>query len=176
MKQWADGTMAFYLPPSLWLNSKLACISASLACYQDVFPLFCNHPFSLNILCEFDSAPQGFIASIRSSLSFPFPYIICSGNHVTHTFLACEENCYGDSMFMESEKWGVPEPTSCHAPLTSLPPLFLCNNGGQRVPYSVLCDFRSDCTDSSDEDFCTFLQCIANIQRSCGSSKQVTSS
>ena len=47
------------------------------------------------------------------------------------------------------------------------PPSFLCINGLQFVPYSLVCDFRVDCGDGSDENFCQYLPCDIPRQYEC---------
>ena len=84
----------------------------------------------------------------------------CPDAHVTHTFLACD---------VESACWALDFSTSvsCPAPLTPLPPSFTCNNGVQHVPYTLVCDHRSDCSDRSDERFCSFAPCDVTSQFQC---------
>nr|KAG5701005.1 hypothetical protein BaRGS_022716 [Batillaria attramentaria] len=43
--------------------------------------------------------------------------------------------------------------------MTPLPPSFTCKKDEMRVPYTLVCDFRPDCSDASDEDFCVFRPC-----------------
>ena len=189
MRQWADHTTAFYIPfyrvfDGLNIPPRCGCTLIRKDFLRH-HGCRCNTLMRADILCEFDAKPheRDVIVDttttvnmpLRVSPSFPFPHVKCLTGFVTHTFLACEKNCFGDSVFTESERWGVPESSSCYAPLTSLPPSFLCNNGGQRVSYTVICDFRSDCTDSSDEDFCTFQPCPTRTHHPCDSSQQVTS-
>ncbi|XP_025107404.1 uncharacterized protein LOC112572091 [Pomacea canaliculata] len=76
----------------------------------------------------------------------------CPSLHYTHTFLACD---------VKSECWADKYDNSktCSTPLSSRPPLFSCINEIQRVPYSLVCDHRSHCSDDSDEKFCIFPSC-----------------
>ena len=87
-------------------------------------------------------------------------FITCPDAHVTRTFLACD---------VKSVCWALDLSTSvsCPAPLTPLPPSFTCNNGVQRVPYTLVCDHRSDCSDRSDERFCVFTPCNVTSQFQC---------
>nr|KAG5711572.1 hypothetical protein BaRGS_016754 [Batillaria attramentaria] len=38
----------------------------------------------------------------------------------------------------------------------------------QHVPYTLVCDFRSDCSDASDESFCVYPPCPASQSLNCG--------
>ena len=102
--------------------------------------------------------------ALRSS-SNRFPsvqaVIQCPDAHFTFQFLACDSGvrCWA----------GGPE--SCKAPVSPLPPTFTCHSQ-QRVSYTLVCDFRTDCSDGSDEDFCVFPPCDPKTQFDCGN-KQV---
>ena len=92
--------------------------------------------------------------------------VVCPNGHVTHVFLVCDISTFcwakGNVTFsFLSSSWALPSSQSCRAQLssTSLPPSFPCRNDKQRVPYSLVCDHRPDCVDSSDEVFCTFFPC-----------------
>ncbi|KAK7102885.1 hypothetical protein V1264_021043 [Littorina saxatilis] len=89
---------------------------------------------------------------------------------MTHTFLACDakSSCFRET-HIGSEVNGV---TSCSASLHRFPQPFQCRNGYERIPYSLVCDHRGDCMDSSDEDFCDFPPCIDGKEMPCGGSKQ----
>ena len=73
----------------------------------------------------------------------------CPKGHVTHSFLSCD---------LMSDCWAENH-VSCDAPLTPLPPMFECSKGADRVPYTLVCDHRPDCSDGEDEHFCVFPPC-----------------
>ena len=148
----------------------------------------CNVPLRADYLCEFaplptnaadagtPASPLGVVLAPPSRLWLPVPRVTCPDGHLTHAFLACdaESVCwrrpYGDA---ESEVWGVPSVTSCPAPMTSLPAMFTCSSGAQRVPYSLVCDHRQQCGDGSDESFCVFPPCSASTPLQCDTTSQV---
>ncbi|KAK7473479.1 hypothetical protein BaRGS_00035266 [Batillaria attramentaria] len=81
------------------------------------------------------------------------PYTECPAGHVTHDFLACD---------LQSDCWSRDDSSaSCPAPL------FTCTNGFERVHYTFVCDYRPDCGDGSDENFCVFPPCRVT-EFSCG--------
>ena len=119
--------------------------------------------------------PGCFIAAfiVRSRMKLITPstpvdksMIVCPLGHVTHVFLACDIAV----VCWESQRDDV---TSCSAPITPLPPGFTCTNEAQSVPYTLVCDHRPDCVDSSDEDFCVHPPCPEDML-DCGN-RQVSS-
>ena len=50
--------------------------------------------------------------------------------------------------------------------------LFTCDRNEERVPYTLVCDYRTDCSDGSDEEFCVYEPC-GNFQFQC-SNRQVS--
>ena len=87
-------------------------------------------------------------------------FVECPDGHMTHVYLACDVH---SACFALDSSTSV----SCPAPLTPLPPSFTCNNGVQHVPYTLVCDHRSDCSDRSDERFCVFTPCNVTSQFEC---------
>ena len=160
--------------------------------------LKCNTNMSGYILCEFDTKPNltkettaGHLLGMdfngthhtakQSNVSRLFVkknLITCPVKHVTFSFLACDvsSQCYAENgviYLSDSQAYHLPTPSSCLAPLTPLSPALPCENGGQRVPYTLVCDHRDDCGDGSDEDFCVFPPCRGNTPLKCGSSQEV---
>ena len=49
-----------------------------------------------------------------------------------------------------------------HKTMTSLEvPMMTCDDGVETLPYTLVCDFRKDCSDGSDEQ-CVYPQCHAD--------------
>ena len=95
-------------------------------------------------------------------------HVTCSSGHVTATFLACDvQSACGAGGPMDAQVT-----SGCDAPLTPLPPSFACVNRVELVPYTLVCDHRSDCSDNSDENFCVFPPCRLFGKWQC-SNKQV---
>ncbi|XP_070206413.1 G-protein coupled receptor GRL101-like [Littorina saxatilis] len=94
--------------------------------------------------------------------------------------MACDVQsaCWaGRHGYADSEVWGVPSRASCPVPvtslpMTSLPAMFTCSAGSQRVPYSLVCDHRQQCADGSDETFCVFAPCSGSTPLECATSTQ----
>ena len=147
----------------------------------------CNVPIDSDYLCEFESPvktdnPGKGVSDTDIKLVSPsvvrltVPYVRCPDGHLTHASLACDAQsaCWLRSYgYVESEVWGVPSSTSCPAPMTSLPPMFTCGSGEQRVSYSMVCDHRLQCGDGSDESFCVFPPCSGSTPLQCDTSRQV---
>lgn len=125
----------------------------------------CDIAMSARILCELEAPPLPNIgihpvsASENHSPSFNISFVVCPSGHVTQTFLACD---------VRSACWAQDHDV-CLAPLTmSLPPAFPCTKGNERVPYTLLCDHRPDCSDGSDETFCEYPACKISMPLQCG--------
>ena len=92
---------------------------------------------------------------------FPFSVTSCPDGHVTHEMFACDapSACWVDAATTSR---------SCRSSLQPLPPSFTCTTGQDDVPYTLVCDHRPDCEDSSDESFCDFTPCDPVTQFDCG--------
>ena len=144
----------------------------------------CDEDQNVDFLCEFESSKDvekdlNKASSINIATSHdkppPVPHVKCPDDHVTHAFLACDAQsaCWQRHHYEESEVWGVPSAKSCPASMTSLPPMFTCSSGEQRVSYSMVCDHRLQCGDGSDESFCVFPPCSGSTPLQCGTSSEV---
>ena len=109
----------------------------------------------------------------RRPQNYPFRYVACPLGHVTQEFLACDvrSSCWSDDA-STTQAWGSPWRGMCES-RTNLPPSFTCTDGVTHVPYSLVCNYRDDCHDSSDETFCTFPACLGQRPLQCGASSQV---
>ncbi|PVD24024.1 hypothetical protein C0Q70_14493 [Pomacea canaliculata] len=114
----------------------------------------CNYNYWSWFACKFPVSPDDTLPQMPVLLTanWSVDVLQCPSLHYTHTFLACD---------VKSECWADKYDNSktCSTPVTSRPPLFSCINEIQRVPYSLVCDHRSHCSDDSDEKFCIFPSC-----------------
>ena len=144
----------------------------------------CTKETNTDFLCEMESDTHQTTSTLdkvrvailsASNQTLLLPHVVCPLSHVTLDFLACDVKsaCWGDVVTSDGEKWGVPSYASCPAPLTSLPPSFQCGSGDQMVSFSLVCNYRSDCSDSSDEKFCEYPPCAAKSELLCLPSRQV---
>ena len=85
----------------------------------------------------------------------------CPECHVTHAFLSCDSKsrCGQTVCYLVEREGCLPEVISAahHALDTVI--IYSCSVGYTEVSFSLLCDFRQDCADNSDESFCHHPVC-----------------
>jgi hypothetical protein len=119
----------------------------------DKFTVACEEPVRYNnsTALEGPGVPPPFIpvpktADERSNLHFT----VCPSKHLTRDFLSCDpgsrcvDNVYRDTCWVAGKK-----------PV----PKFACTRRPVTIPYTLVCDFRDDCPDGSDEAFCVHPPC-----------------
>ena len=123
-----------------------------------------------NFVCEqilehkHASRPVEFLHGNASSFLFQQTgqsLVTCPAGHVTHDFLSCDQKsgcrqavCY---FVRETRNAGKVIPGVQHSADTVA--MYSCTWVDTEVSYSLLCDFRQDCADNSDESFCYHLPC-----------------
>ena len=169
MWQWADNSIAYYT----MCNAKNLVIPACAAFPAgDVRYLKlgeCDEAADAHYLCELDKIQPRTqqlyaqertikLATVLPEISITFSTVGCPAGHVTHSFLACDvqSSCWATEYDSADRFWTVPSFAACPAHLTSLPPSYACASGRERVPYTLVCDFRADSFDGSDESFCEY--------------------
>ncbi|PVD24182.1 hypothetical protein C0Q70_14652 [Pomacea canaliculata] len=129
------------------------CLGISIYSDYGLSAAECNYNYWSWFACKFPVSPDDTLPQMPVlTANWSVDVLQCPSPHYTHTFLACD---------VKSECWADKYDNSktCSTPLTSRPPLFSCINEVQRVPYSLVCDHRSHCSDDSDEKFCIFSSC-----------------
>ena len=106
------------------------------------------------LLGHFPSAVVVYSSDQQSILDFQQlnqDMIICPEGHATHVFLSCDpkSRCWQSVCFFVKG--------TRHA--ASIVAMYSCTSGDIEVSYSLLCDFRQDCADNSDESFCYHPVC-----------------
>ncbi|KAK7485640.1 hypothetical protein BaRGS_00023089, partial [Batillaria attramentaria] len=169
--RWSDGTIAYFAFVVVSHDRPFCAYYAKLSQYGKLVPNFveCWYQHTQCYLCELktvagnstkpDREESGIVISTPTlwMSSSTVPYTQCPTGHVTHDFLACD---------VQSACWSRDDLSeSC------LAPLFTCTNSFERVHYTFVCDYRPDCSDASDENFCVVPPCRMT-EFSCGN-KQV---
>ncbi|KAK7482845.1 hypothetical protein BaRGS_00025878, partial [Batillaria attramentaria] len=181
--QWTDGTVAYYVTMRGSMQLRPACgLFQNSEFYRGrgrfrVTIESCSQVFSAHVLCELDSTttaspeqsaePSRVVIPKSSQHTSNITAVQCPKGHLTHTFLACDIH---SACFVERP--GVS--ATCRAPLSPLPPSFTCASEVQLVPYTLVCDYRPDCNDGSDEDFCVFPPCDVDKPLKCGNQQCVS--
>ena len=87
--------------------------------------------------------------------------VACPEGHVTHAFLSCDgKSRCGQSVcyFVDRERY-ITEVVSAAQHSLDTVIMYSCSGGDTEVSFSLLCDFRQDCVDNSDESFCHHPVC-----------------
>ena len=170
--QWADNSIAYYTVhyAENVMFPACAALPAGDVSYMELGE--CNQALNVHYLCELDKirprTQQRYTQELAMKLvrisperSCASSSVGCPAGHVTHSFLACDvqSSCWATEYDSADRFWTVPSFAACPAHLTSLPPSYACASGRERVPYTLVCDFRPDCSDGSDESFCEVPSC-----------------
>ena len=111
------------------------------------------------ILCEFDNPTNNITALHNFSLAdsnatlWKVNITLCPLGHVTKDFLSCDS---------QSLCGAEESSATCHT-ATTVVRMFVCDDGRQSLPYSLVCDYIKHCSDKSDEDFCQFQPCTRGM-------------
>ncbi|XP_076454488.1 uncharacterized protein LOC143289408 [Babylonia areolata] len=178
--QWGDGSIAYNFHASF-----------HHVCNQDIVKVYENESHSLNMrLCAYNQAVikvnehlskkmsskvKGVLCKVSLTDNKPHekikietihdltashvPLVTCLLGYVTHVAMSCDSDslCTG-----KMERRGVSRTAKCKAAQTQFSPYFRCEATDDYVSYSVVCDWRQDCKNNSDESFCQFPPCAKN--------------
>ena len=101
----------------------------------------------------------------------------CSNGQITHAFLSCDpKSGCGENLciFINRTTQILPARVVPAGDLADLiVAVYTCKSDKTEIPYTLVCDFRNDCADKSDESFCQHPPCEAF---SCHNSQCVTKS
>ena len=137
-----------------------------------LYAAYCDRQITAHFACEMESDGPSASLPTKNQLRMPslpsyvsrpeVDIVTCESGHFTHDFLFCDpaSRC-GDLVYL----------TSCHVPGKGAMPKFECDNSRVTLPYTLVCDFRPDCPDDSDERFCRHEVCSIH---SCSSGKCYT--
>ncbi|KAL8611100.1 hypothetical protein ACOMHN_064390 [Nucella lapillus] len=89
----------------------------------------------------------------------------CSAGHVVLTFLLCGSNQYNTCGQQVQSPCSFVNDTATDGSEArdsqgALVPVFTCSGDASTLQYTLVCDFRSDCQDGSDESFCEHRSCV----------------
>ncbi|PVD27183.1 hypothetical protein C0Q70_12337 [Pomacea canaliculata] len=116
----------------------------------------CDTPGVKSTVCEYDAQIDTIgslsVSDIKISTFWNSTKILvvdCPSGHVTHLFLSCDPKttcgAAGLPVYCRTEE-GLVKAVETQ--------MFPCDDNLDTLPYSLVCDFRKDCLDGSDENFC----------------------
>ena len=117
-----------------------------------------------------DNAEHAVISSLRANTSQTtaknLGLVHCQGSHLIHDFLLCssESRCGVDSVkshcsiSVKDSRWFLKSEGNKNEYVFNIV-LFTCESKRATIPYTLVCDFRQDCSDETDENFCTHESC-----------------
>ena len=162
--QWSDMTVSYTARPGWFYLKGCTMFRADESGVLELSHEPCSIGGVLAFICEFDaldsaerkpkrnvSLPERNTTEDPCTCGGQRSLVSCPDKHVTHDFLSCD----GESR-CDPDRTG---PTCTTQTVTV--PNFACSGGDSSdfVPYTLVCDFRDDCPDGSDEGFCRHRQC-----------------
>ena len=126
----------------------------------------------INFVCEkildhmhaFGSRPVEFLRGNTSLFFFQQTgqsLVTCPAGHVTHYFLSCDQKsgCGQTVCYFVRETRNAGKVISAIEHSAHTVAMYSCTGVDTEVSHSLLCDFRQDCADNSDESFCYHPPC-----------------
>ena len=162
---WADGTPDFYLR-QVWYKDyslyKDLCTYVSIHPPQLFIPVACNEGLHLDWFVWEKRLTPRHTHKIDLQLSDPhnnnkFNNLFkCKQQYFTKSFLACDiqSNCLTTSSKSLCYFKGYDVSVTKRSDEYYSVEMFQCTKGSGTIHYTLVCDFRPDCLDASDEHFC----------------------
>ena len=179
--RWVDNTIAYSAPKvKMGYNRQMACHSFP----GEGFILHATATETASIFsytCEYMLVNQSFVRSSpqkarNDSINGDFTdlthgelkrksrrsFAMCPGGYLTHDFLKCDlkaaclVNQFELHCPLESTATGESGKNQQHVRM------FVCDNLIHMLPYTLVCNFDSDCLDGSDETFCQHQHVMCN--------------
>ena len=186
MWHWMDGTVALYVNINEE-NTRFITDSVGTFHFGDLDFHSTNRKWNkcIGYICESPRSDEKSIPYERVDLPrvnaddkmdeiLNFFLVKCSERHVTRDFLSCDPQAQcgvghpavlcplhsdRDRMTTGFGKHLTPAtPTDIEANPQYVA-MFMCDHKRASIAYSLVCDFKAECSDQSDEDFCQHLPC-----------------
>ncbi|PVD27173.1 hypothetical protein C0Q70_12327 [Pomacea canaliculata] len=160
---WADGTVSYETNTTQEYFKELSRRVCGVYTYvrpMRVILVECVNSVINNTICEYFVHQQ---VTMQDQIIFPdildpmtlwkrlenVSVVQCPGGHVTHTFSLCDVKS-----FCGRTKLSASCMTRNSVGISVETEMFVCDDHLAILPYTLVCDFRPDCLDGSDENFC----------------------
>ena len=147
-----DGSVVYRLvPPRNIYRSGIQCEAVMCEKSSDQGSVFTSKPV------DFPVGPKSQfpVQQINQTL------VVCPEGHATHAFLSCDpkSRCGQTRCHFVQGTNAISDVISATHHSVDTVAMYSCSSIDTELSYSLLCDFRQDCADNSDESFCHHPAC-----------------
>jgi hypothetical protein len=158
-----------YFYYNAWTSYETLCFVLLLTERGMFYPAQCGENICTTFLCEIEAMPplspvtelKITFSSMDSANHFQQTHVVeCPSGHVTHSFLSCDprSHCAAKNYVTRCAINATYVDNRVQKDMGLAVGMFQCKTKGETIPFTLVCDFRPDCQDGSDESTCHHLQ------------------